>query len=495
MAKNFLQSFNEKAEQQPLLSLLVYSLLNFIRPAIYLFLTPFYLYYLSEPDYGLQDMLVTIGAFLMILCTFRLNASMLTVYYDYLDDKDKLRKYLRNIFSFSILIAVGFGSFFLLFGDIIFETLFKSEAIEFFPYGAIILGAVLISEINTTYFIYLRNEKDLVSYVKVISVQILMIIILQFGFVFFLEWGVFGLVLGNLLGNATVLLMILNRERDILTLNFDKSMINKSLKFSIPLIPYLLIYWVLSKGGKFILEQYADLTIVAVFALLVTLSNVVVILVDAVVNAVRPFLFEIFASKSKETQQEKVTLLTKMIVNVPLLIIPLIVLVGSNIWLVTSKETYHIIEEYITWVSLTTFILVYAKLFYQQLIFAKRSGVVTILSFLVMLVLVSFFYWLVPTQQIWGVIIATLVANILMATLFYFAAQHYQPVSYRLWNIFIIPMIFFLLLFGLEYWCLNMMELSRTTFSIIQFIVLLLVVILLNLNSVQEYKIAFQNRA
>ena len=416
---------------------------------------------------------------------------MLTVYYDYLDDKAKLKKYLHNVFSFSILIAIGVGAFFLLFGDLLFKTLFKSEAIEFFPFGALVLAAALIHEINTTYYIYLRNEKDLVSYIKVVSVQILMVIILQFCFVFFLEWGVFGLVLGNMLGNAIVLLMILNRERDILTLNFDKSMINKSLKFSIALIPYLLIYWVLSKGGKFILEKYADLTIVAVFALLATLANVIVVLVDAVVNAVRPFLFEIFASKSNDSEQGKVALLTKMIVNLPLLMIPLIVLVGSNIWLITSKETYYVIEEYITWLSLTTFILVYGKLFYQQLVFAKRSGVVTILSFLVMVVLVSFFYWLVPTQQIWGVIIATLAANVLMAILFYFAAQHFQPVSYKLWNIVIIPLIFFLLLFGLEYWCIEMMHMSRKSFSILQFVLLPIVVLVFNIGSIGEYKKAF----
>ena len=246
-----------------------------------------------------------------------------------------------------------------------------------------------------------------------------------------------------------------------------------------------------SKGGKFILEKYADLTIVAVFALLATLANVIVVLVDAVVNAVRPFLFEIFASKSNDSEQANVALLTKMIVNLPLLMIPLIVLVGSNIWLIASKETYYVIEEYITCLSLTTFILVYGKLFYQQLVFAKRSGVVTILSFLVMVVLVSFFYWLVPTQQIWGVIIATLAANVLMAILFYFAAQHFQPVSYKLWNIVIIPLIFFLLLFGLEYWCIEMMHMSRKSFSILQFVLLPIVVLVFNIGSIGEYKKAF----
>ena len=239
------------------------------------------------------------------------------------------------------------------------------------------------------------------------------------------------------------------------------------------------------------LERYADLTIVAVFALLVTLSNVLIILVDAVITAIRPFLFEIFASKSYEDQQDKVTLLTKMIVNLPLMIIPLIVLVGSNIWLITSKETYFVIEEYITWVSLTTYILVYAKLFYQQLVFAKRSDVITMLAFIVMLVLIACFYWLVPTQKIWGVIYATFTANVLMSILFYFSAQHFQPVAYKAWDIIVIPTIFFLLLFGLEYWSIELINMSRKSFSILQFSLLTLLLIVVNLGSVREYKNAF----
>ena len=150
----------------------------------------------------------------MILCTFRLNSSMLTVYYDYLDDKRELRKYLRNVFSFSILIALGVGTFFLLFGDLLFKSIFKSEAIEFFPYGAIVLLAVLILEINMTYFVYLRNEKDLVGYVKVMTVQTLMTIILQFSFVLFLDWGVFGLIFGSMLGNTICLLYTSPSPRD-----------------------------------------------------------------------------------------------------------------------------------------------------------------------------------------------------------------------------------------------------------------------------------------
>ena len=495
MPKKFLQSFNRKAEQQPFLGLVVYAVLNFLRPAIYIILTPFYLYYLSETEYGLQDILVIIGAFFMILSTLRLSSAMLTVYYDYLDDRAKLKLYLSNIFSFSILIAGVVGTVFLFFGEWLFQSLFHSDLVQFYPYGLIVLVSALLFEINMVYFVYLRNEKDLLGYVVVVGAQILLTIIFQFSLVIFLDLSVLGLVIGNLLGNALVLMIILYREPNLITWKFDKKMISKSLRFSVALIPYLLIYWVLTRGGKFVLEKYADLSIVAVFALLLTLANIIIILVEAVVNAIRPFLFEIFADRTQSLQEGKVSLLTKMIVNVPLLIIPLIILVGSNIWLITSKTVYHVIEDYITVIALATFMLVYGKLFYQQLVFAQRSGVITALSFVVMVVLVGCFYTLVPTLQIWGVIYATLAANVLMAVLFYFAAQHYQPIKYSFRNIILIPLVFFLFLFGIEFICVEYLHLPRSTFGMVQFVIMTMIIVSLNYSSIGEYKKVFLTRS
>ena len=170
-------------------------------------------------------------------------------------------------------------------------------------------------------------------------------------------------------------------------------MIKRSLKFSLALIPYLLIYWVLTKGGKFFLERYTDLSTVAVYALLVTVGSVIILLVEAVINGVRPFLFEIFARERETDSNAKIDLLTRMIINLPLFAIPVIVLLGNNIWILTSKIAYQEIAIYSSAIALTTYMLVYTKMFYQQLLFVKKSETVTLLSFFVVVFLVSGLYY------------------------------------------------------------------------------------------------------
>ena len=470
---------------------MAYSFINFLRPAIYIFLMPLYLHVLSEQEYGLNDLMLICGAFFMILVTLRINSAMLTVYYDYLDDENLKKKYLSNSFSFSIVVGCLIGLVFWFLGPSIFDSLFKSEVATFYPYGLIVLVYAIIGEINATYFIYLRNEKDLIGYLVVVGAQILTTIILQLIFVLILKWGVVGLLAANLVSNVIVFIMILLREKNILTLNFDSEMIRKSIRFSVALIPYLIIWWVLTKGGKFVLERNADLTTVAVFAILVTLSSIVLILAEAVINGLRPFLFEIFATQKKVIGNAKVDLLTKMIVNIPLLVIPVIVLIGSNLQWLTAKVAYLEVGEYITLMVLIIFILVYAKLFYQQMVFVKRSDIVTLLSFLVMIALCSGFYYLVPTMKIWGVLYSTLIANALMSLLFFIAGQHYLRLGYNFNAILLYPILFFGTLYGLEYLCLVLLDWSRSQFGLMQFFVLTGLVIIMNWKSIHAYRSVF----
>lgn len=475
--------------------MLVYSFVGFLRPAIYIFLLPIYLEFLTDTEYGLYDLMVITGALLSVVVTLKLNTAMLTQYYDYYYDEDKKRQYLSSLFSVSLFIALIFAVVLFFAGETIFRAVFSSAEVQFFPYGFTVLLYAILSEVNVCYYTFLKNEKSLGKYLFIVLTQIILAIVLQFVFIIVLERGVQGALLGMFIANVVTTVCILFMENDIITLKPNMGMIRTSLKFSMALIPYLLIYWVLTKGGKIVLERYADLSVVAVFALLITISSVVIMVVEAVINGIRPFLFELFAKKEEAGDTDRIDLFTKMIINIPLLAIPFIVLIGNNMGLVTSKLSYLEVGKYISLASLVAFILVYGKLFYQQLIFVKRSEVVTRLSFVVMLLLIVCFYTLVPTYKIWGVLISTALANLLMAILFYFSAQKRLPVHYNSRAIFYIPLFFFICLFTIEWLVVYKLNLSRSVFSVVQFVVLISLVLANNFSSIKDYKTIFINRS
>jgi len=318
-----------------------------------------------------------------------------------------------------------------------------------------------------------------------------MVIILQFVFIIFLKMGVNGALTGMLIANILTTMLVMLMEKNILTFNPDMKMIKIAFKFSLALVPYLLIYWGLTKGGKFILEHNAELSTVGIFAVLMTIAGIVIIVVDAAISGIRPFLFDTFAREEQNADEAKIDLFNSLMILLPLIAIPPIVLVATNIGLVTNKDGYTEIAHYVTLASLVTFILVYGKMFYQQLIFVKRSDLLTTLSFVVLIVLVVGLLSLVPDYKIWGVLVSMLIANIVMAILFYGAAQKRLPVSYKFQKVFLFPFCFFITLFGLEWLCTQQLGLSHAWFGLVQFIVLLSLILVMNYKMVGEYRALF----
>ena len=91
--KTTLNRLNEVAKQQPLVGMITYTVLGFLRPAVYLFLVPFYTRHLSTEEFGLYDLMLVVSGFAMIVVGLRLSSGMLTFYYNYVDDKAKQNEF------------------------------------------------------------------------------------------------------------------------------------------------------------------------------------------------------------------------------------------------------------------------------------------------------------------------------------------------------------------------------------------------------------------
>ena len=490
--KATLNRLNEIAKQQPLVGMITYTVLGFLRPAVYLFLVPFYTRHLSTEEFGLYDLMLVVSGFAMIVVGLRLSSGMLTFYYNYIDDRAKQKQYLSSTFTATMLISICILTIMFFIGPDVFRIIFKSDEVKFMPFGFTVFLYACMTEMGMIYYTFLKNEKDLVRYSSLIFIQVISVTIFQVLLISVFDMGVQGALLGMVFGWFFVLVAVLFFEKGLLTFNVNWDMVKATLKFSLPLIPYLLIYWLLVKGGRIFLEKYSTLEAVGLFAMIMTLSRLIILGIEAIVNGVRPFLFDQFALRDRGDLKQ-IGLLTNMIIIVPLITIPVIIFVGSHISWITGDVAYVAISPYMTLSCLVVFVFLYVKLFYQQLVFSKRSDLATILSFVALIFLVSGFMYWIPYYGIWGVLYATLLANIVLSVLFYVAGQKVLPVSYDYKTIFVYPILIFLIAFILEWWMIKS-GFSYSAFGIVQLIILGLFIIVVNWNSVKDYKLVFMNR-
>lgn len=468
-----------------------YSVLGFLRPALNIFLLPLFLNpkFLSEAEFGMYGLMMDFAFISTIFISLKINTAMLINYYDYVDDGSKLQKYLSSTFTFSLIFGVLVAIIFALVGPSVFKLVYASETLSFFPYGFTVVLFTLITEMNLNYIVFLKNKKNVIRYSIVLLTQILTVAFFQVLFIVVLKRGLQGALEGVLVGNILVTIIVLLLERKIITFNWDLSMIKASLKFSVPLVPYLVIYWFLTKSGKTFLERETDLDTVGIYNLLITLAGLVIFALEAVVNAIRPFLFEAFKRNDK-SDGAQVSLLIRLIINAPLLIVPCLILVGTNITVVTENQFYYGIDQYITFACFVMFVFVWARLFYQQMVFTKKSNWVTMLSFIVFVILMFAFYILIPKYQIWGVLISTLIANVVMAILFYFAAQKAYRLHFNFAQIIGIPFVVFSFIFLLEY-MFERNGWSMAAYGVTQFFLAIFMIVSLNWHVIKDYKKIF----
>jgi len=478
--------------------MIVYGVLGFLRPAIYILLFPFYLNHFSTGEYGLYNLMLDVGAFAMIIVSFRISSAMLTYYYNYSHDRKLVKEYLSSTFSASILLGIVMVVVLYFLGPILFPIIFKSELVAFFPYGITVIIYAAMTEVGTVYITYLKNEKEIVKYSVLILIQTLAVVFFQIFLIKYYGMGVYGALLGMVIGWSIVLAAIFLFERGIFTLKINWSMVTSSLKFSFTLIPYIAIFWLLLQGGRVFLERNTTLeddsalVIVGIFSAMMVISKLIILGIESVVNGIRPFLFEQFAL-GKHGDLLQIGLLTKMIIIIPLITVPVVILVGTNMSLFTSDVEYKSIAPYMTFACLVVFFFIYVKLFYQQLIFAKRSDLATLLSFVALVFLIGGFTYWIPQYEIWGVLYATLLANVVLATLFYIAAQKVTFVRYDLKTIIIYPVMVFGLIFIIE-WLMLDYGYSYSAFGIVQCIVVSILILFLNRNNFKDYKVLFMNR-
>lgn len=462
-----------------------YSFIGFLRPAIYFFLLPVYVAYFSEAEYAIYNLMIDFAAISMVLVSLKVNNSMVTHYYDYMDKPKDQEDLLSNLFTISLIIGLFALGLAWIGGEALFELIFKDEAVKFFPYGLIVVAYTVLFEANQCYLSFLKNRKKIMAFTAVMLTHVLSIVLLQFIFIIVLERGVTGALEGILIGNILVSLVMVLMRPSLISFKFNAKYIGDALKFSIPLIPYMIIYWFLMRGGRFFLEAYTDLDTVAVFAMLMVLAGVIILAVEAVINGVRPFLFEEFA-RAEEGSKQYISLLTRLVVNIPLIFVPLIILISCFIHLIISKETYFIIAEYMPWACLLFFLMVWYKLFYQQLIFVKKSIQVTVLSLIAMICLLLGFVSFIPSYGIYGVLAATIIANLVMVVLFYYYAQKNFFVAYSFKSILLNPLMVFGCIFGL-YFGRMYYAWSWELFGMLQFTTAIVLIVLLNLGNMKEY--------
>ena len=239
------------------------------------FLMPFYTAYLTPEDFGTADVLV--GTALLLLPFVSLNVPEAVFRFLAGDRHDK-----TEIISVSgFLLILGVCLFFLLLPLTALSSLLFAYREYLFFYVIASLGRSFLAHL-------LRAEGNYMLYAAQQVLCTLLTVLLQIFLLAVLHKGAGGYLLGVILADATVffcLLLLLRPWRYFSVFDIKWGIIKKILRYSLPLMPTAVLWWVTSVSDRYILLHYHGTALTGLYAAAARIPTVLTFLIGVFLEA------------------------------------------------------------------------------------------------------------------------------------------------------------------------------------------------------------------
>lgn len=220
------------------------------------FLVPLYTNTLNTSEYGIADLIYTIGTVLVPLLTLNISEAIMR----FALDKDANYDRIMNIGVIFLTIATVAGS-------VIFPVAEWFGAVK--GYGGYIYFYTVSLAYSQVMLYYLRGKEELLKYSIGNIVHAVMIAILNIAFLKLFKWGLHGYFLAYIIANLITALYAFavgHVGSTFKGFSLDKILCRNMLKYSVVLIPNSLMWWIMNSSDRVMLTSMMGTTANGIFA-------------------------------------------------------------------------------------------------------------------------------------------------------------------------------------------------------------------------------------
>jgi len=275
---------------------MIYAIGNMLNRGAGFILIPIYTRYLLTVGYGKLEILYSMGALLRISLGMMLGHALLRFYFECKNEKDK-----KELISTALISAFGIsfaGTILLMLFSKFFASALLSNASEF--YFCNILFLTLIFEITQEVPLsYLRAQEKSVFFVSISFLQLIVRISLNVFMVVKLQWGVAGVLAGNLYSAAFIWLILNLYLLYKVGLKFSSKTFQILFKYSFPLLGGSIMGILILNADRFFLKSLSGLSTLGIYAIGYKMAMIVqMFIIQPFTTAYGPFRFSIIQEEN-----------------------------------------------------------------------------------------------------------------------------------------------------------------------------------------------------
>lgn len=404
----------------------LYTIGEVLRSSLSFLLLPIYTRLLSPADYAILGVMSPIFALLSALMALGLPAALVRFYFDYQDDPATLRRYIGTITIFGVSSGLLGSLLLTLLGPAIFGWLLPNT--PFHPFVLITIWNAGITVVSVLALQLFRARQQAQYFISFSLVDFGLTTVLIIVFVVALGLGVLGSLWGQLLAAvvmAAPALWVLARASKLTS---SWPLLRTSLRFSLPLLPFILGTWALNVSDRIVLDGLVSREALGLYTLGYQFGILLNLIAMALNNAWQPFFYQNAADRKNDAMIGSfITYQVALMVALALAV----ALLSPEVIRIIAAPAYWSAAAIVPWIA-AGYVARYLYFFpVNSLLFRKRTGWVAALTILAAALNIGLNLWLAPRFGIMAAAVNTLIAFVVLFVMAYVVGQRVFPVQYQ----------------------------------------------------------------
>ena len=434
------QNISNMTKQQQVRNVGVYLIPTIVSSILPIISIPIILRYLSPAEYGAYVLSLAFSGVVVGFC----HLSLLYVYernfFVYTDEKERAQ------LLFTTISFVSFITFIV--GILIFfnQKYIATWIIQKHEYGLLIFLTFFgwsFSNSNNFYLSYLKNIGNAKLNVSITAVSSILGVILNIYFVSILKIGPLGLALGLLISNALIFFIVTLYFINHLVFSIKPLLLISSLKLSLPLVPTRLIGSFGIVFDKYIISVLASVGGTGIYAISQKLSGLSFLFMTALQKVYGPIVYNKMFSESVIDGGKKIGEYLTPFAYFSVAAALLVSLFSEEAIIVLAPPEYLKGFSVINILCISLSIGFFAK--QPQLIYAGKTVVLSVLSFINFISMIIILYIFVNQFGLFGAAIGILLVSIIYNALLIWQGQKYYRIEYEWYKLALIyGLLFFM---------------------------------------------------
>ena len=242
----------------------LFAISNFGSKVLVFLLVPLYTHTLSTEEYGIADLITVTNHLLFPLLTVGITEATLRFSLDEDTPKEK-------VVSLSLLTVFTSVIILLLLSPLV--GLIKPGIKDYLAFFILIY---LSSSLNNCFSNFTRGlDKTRIFAIKGILYTILLLSS-NILFLIIFKWGINGYLISMIIADSlSVLYMIIAaKEYKYISFSFDLSVLKKMFKYSSPMIPTILAWWIMQVSDKYIIIAFSGIAISGIYSVAYKIQSI-----------------------------------------------------------------------------------------------------------------------------------------------------------------------------------------------------------------------------